>query len=135
MDTRMVGATDYMLMAGTIYIVDPAAADAAVVRSLVERLGSSGVVMQSAEELLERFSPADLPVAVVSEMNLPGMDGLALLAALKLRQINLPVIFLTRDSQLDRAVLALRAGARDYLPKPLVEQQLARRLRYTLPPH
>lgn len=124
-----------MLMAGTIYIVDPAETDAAVVRSLVERLGSSAVVMQSAEELLERFSPDDLPVAVVSEMNLPGMDGLALLAALKLRQINLPVIFLTRDSQLDRAVLALRAGARDYLPKPLVEQQLARRLRYTLPPH
>lgn len=121
-------------MAGIVYVVDPAAADAAAVQSLVERLGSVAVVVPSAEELLARLAAGGVPVAVITEMNLPGMDGLALLAALKERQLKLPVIFLTRDSEVNRAVLALRAGARDYLPKPLVEQQLARRLRQALPP-
>lgn len=121
-------------MAGIVYVVDPAAADAAAVQSLVERLGSVAVVVPSAEELLARLAAGGVPVAVITEMNLPGMDGLALLAALKERQLKPPVIFLTRDSEVNRAVLALRAGARDYLPKPLVEQQLARRLRQALPP-
>ncbi len=121
-------------MAGIVYVVDPAAADAAAVQSLVERLGSVAVVVPSAEELLARLAAGGVPVAVITEMNLPGMDGLALLAALKERQLKLPVIFLTRDSEVNRAVLALRGGARDYLPKPLVEQQLAKRLRQALPP-
>lgn len=55
---------------------------------------------------------------VVSDVNMPGIDGHQLLALLRARQPQLPVLLMTAHGAVDRAVDAMRQGAADYLVKP-----------------
>lgn len=66
------------------------------------------------------------------DLGLPGMDGMAVLSAL--RQINrqLPVIIITARDQLDDRLLGLDAGADDYLIKPFAASELIARIRARL---
>jgi DNA-binding response OmpR family regulator len=65
-------------------------------------------------------------------MNLPGMDGLDLVRTLRERNQALPVIILTRDTNVSRAVEAFRVSVADYLIKPYVERKLVNRVRSAL---
>ena len=73
---------------------------------------------------------------VISDVNMPGMDGHQLLARLRQRQPQLPVLLMTAHAAVERAVEAMRQGAVDYLVKPfepkallsLVERHAAGRL-------
>ena len=55
---------------------------------------------------------------LLSDIRMPGIDGLALLKQIKQRHPMLPVIIMTAHSDLDAAVSAYQQGAFDYLPKP-----------------
>ncbi|MDR6680039.1 sigma-54-dependent transcriptional regulator [Pseudomonas oryzihabitans] len=55
---------------------------------------------------------------VVSDVNMPGIDGHQLLASIRLRDPALPVLLMTAFGSIERAVEAMRAGAADYLVKP-----------------
>jgi len=59
------------------------------------------------------------PDAVVTDLKMPGMDGLELLAKLKESNRELPVILLTSFGDVASAIAAMRAGAEDYLTKPV----------------
>ncbi|MET4162963.1 two-component system response regulator FlrC [Marinobacterium sp. MBR-111] len=61
---------------------------------------------------------------VISDVNMPGMDGHQLLAHLKQQTPSLPVALITAYGQVERAVDAIRNGAADYLMKPFEPQQL-----------
>lgn len=61
---------------------------------------------------------------VVTDVNMPGMDGHQLLAQIKQRFPLLPVALITAYGQVDRAVDAIRSGAVDYLMKPFEPKQL-----------
>jgi two-component system response regulator FlrC len=61
---------------------------------------------------------------VVSDVNMPGMDGHALLTALRKRQPHLPVLLMTAHGAVERAVDAMRQGAADYLVKPFEPRAL-----------
>ena len=83
---------------------------------------------------MEEFAP-DL---VVTDLKMPGMDGIQLLGKIRESDADLPVIVMTAFGEVETAVGAMRAGARDYLSKPVnvgelsvvVERELAaRRLR------
>ena len=82
------------------------------------------------ERLVER--PADI---VVTDLMMPRMDGLALLGQIREQYPHLPVIMATSSEELGSAVAAMRAGAEDYLTKPVdldalevtVERALERR--------
>ena len=58
------------------------------------------------------------PDVIISDIRMPGMDGIALLEQIKLHSPNVPVIIMTAYSDLDRAVSAFREGAFEYLSKP-----------------
>ncbi len=58
------------------------------------------------------------PDAVLTDVRMPGMDGLALLERLQAESTDLPVIIMTAHSDLDSAVSAYHGGAFEYLPKP-----------------
>ncbi len=65
------------------------------------------------------------PVAMLSDIRMPGVSGLELLQALKERLPKVPVIIMTAYSDLDSAVAAFQGGAFEYLPKPFdVDQAL-----------
>ncbi|MDG6404735.1 response regulator, partial [Pseudomonas quasicaspiana] len=55
---------------------------------------------------------------VISDVNMPGMDGHQLLGLLRERHPQLPVLLMTAHGAVDRAVDAMRHGAADYLVKP-----------------
>jgi two-component system nitrogen regulation response regulator GlnG len=60
----------------------------------------------------------DAPQVLVSDIRMPGGSGIELLAEVKQRQPDLPVIIMTAYSDLDSAVSAFQGGAFEYLPKP-----------------
>src|SRR5690554_3946737 len=66
---------------------------------------------------------------VVSDVNMPGMDGHELLARLKQNQPALPVALITAYGQVSKAVEAIRNGAVDYLMKPFEPEQLIELIR------
>ncbi|MFA6448095.1 MAG: sigma-54 dependent transcriptional regulator [bacterium] len=68
----------------------------------------------AALELLE----AEQPEAVITDLVMPGMDGLALLAEIKKRDPQLPVIIVTGHGTVETAVRAMKEGAFDYITKP-----------------
>ena len=61
---------------------------------------------------------------VVSDVNMPGMDGHQLLSLLRARQAQLPVLLMTAHGAVERAVDAMRQGAADYLVKPFEPRAL-----------
>ncbi|WP_416466426.1 sigma-54-dependent transcriptional regulator [Pseudomonas sp. LFS044] len=89
----------------------------------------------SAEEALQAVVD-DAYSLVVSDVNMPGMDGHQLLARLRRHHPHLPVLLMTAHAAVERAVEAMRQGAADYLVKPfepkallsLVERHAAGRL-------
>jgi two-component system response regulator HydG len=101
-----------------ILVVD----DEASARDALERLlGQEGYAVDVAEDgvtAMGRFTalPADL---VVTNLNMPNMDGMTLLTLLRGIDSSVPVIVLTASGELHIAVAAMRAGADDYLMKPI----------------
>ncbi|WP_350298145.1 sigma-54-dependent transcriptional regulator [Pseudomonas putida] len=77
----------------------------------------------SAEEALEAVLD-DVFSLVVSDVNMPGMDGHQLLSQLRRQQPQLPVLLMTAHAAVERAVEAMRQGAADYLVKPFEPKAL-----------
>ncbi|SFP58557.1 sigma-54 dependent transcriptional regulator [Pseudomonas sp. NFPP28] len=77
----------------------------------------------SAEDALEAVEQESFSL-VVSDVNMPGMDGHQLLGVLRARQPQLPVLLMTAHGAVERAVDAMRQGAADYLVKPFEPRAL-----------
>lgn len=77
----------------------------------------------SAEDALEAVEQESFSL-VVSDVNMPGMDGHQLLGLLRARQPQLPVLLMTAHGAVERAVDAMRQGAADYLVKPFEPKAL-----------
>src|SRR5689334_22339025 len=101
-----------------ILVVDDEATGRAV---LVRLLEQDGYVVDSAEDGASALHVASEhpPDAVVTDLKMPGMDGVELLAKLKEQDRQLPVIVVTSFGEVGSAVAAMRAGAEDYLTKPI----------------
>ena len=72
---------------------------------------------EQADSLLKALNNAQ-PDAIISDIRMPGMDGLELLSHIHSRYPELPVIIITAHTDLDAAVSAYQGGAFEYLPKP-----------------
>lgn len=100
--------------------------DRALRQALADTLELGGFAYQavgSAEEALDVVAGEAFSL-VVSDVNMPGMDGHQLLALLRARQPQLPVLLMTAHAAVERAVEAMRQGAADYLVKPFEPKAL-----------
>ena len=61
---------------------------------------------------------------IICDMHLPGTDGLALLRAVRSSFGDIPVVMMTADRDMNRAISAFRLGAFDYLKKPIRTDEL-----------
>jgi two-component system nitrogen regulation response regulator NtrX len=105
-------------MKSTVLIVD----DEAGVRSALSGvLRDEGYVVEavaSGEACLERVARGGYDV-IVLDIWLPGMDGLATLAKLRDRRVDLPVVMISGHGNIESAVRAIKLGAYDFVEKPL----------------
>jgi FixJ family two-component response regulator len=101
------------------------------VSSLLNRLGYSTLKFSSAEDFLNNLEDTATG-CIISEIDLPGINGLELLHKLKDRDIKLPVIFITGHKNLSTAVEACRMRVADYLVKPYIGKMLVERVRKVL---
>lgn len=104
--------------APTVFVVDD---DAAVRDSLTLLLETAGLAVEaydSAESFLAALSPGRSGCLVL-DMRMSGMGGLELQAELARREILLPIIFLTAHGDIPMTVRAMKAGAADFLTKPV----------------
>ena len=85
------------------------------------RLRMPGVTVETADSAataLTRIAAANHD-AIVTDIKMPGMDGLALLAQIHARQPDTPILLITGHGEYDLAVRALRGGAYDFIEKPI----------------
>ena len=73
-----------------------------------------------------------IPDLIISDVMMPGMDGLSVVRKLRQAQNNTPVLFLSAKGTLQDRVAGLDAGADDYLPKPFAGSELRARVRALL---
>jgi two-component system nitrogen regulation response regulator GlnG len=116
----------------TILIVDDEPAICWAFREALTEDGHSVEVAASAEEALRLTDAGCRPDAVVMDVRLPGMDGLAAMARLRERIGQTPVVVITAFGSLDTAVQAIETGAFDYLVKPFDLDQATAVLRRAL---
>ena len=76
---------------------------------------------------LERIESRDYD-AIVSDIKMPGMDGLALLARIRERRPDTPTLLITGHGEEDLAARALEGGAYDYISKPIDRDQFVESL-------
>ena len=79
---------------------------------------------ETAENVVSRIKPS-MPAIVVSDVKLPGMDGLGLLRIVVALEKDLPVILVTGHGDITMAVQAMREGAYDFIEKPFASEHLA----------
>ncbi len=101
-----------------ILIVEDEASLRDTLAAFLTRVGYEVATAPDGSQALERLS-GELPDLILTDIHMPDMDGLALLAEVKARYPETIVIVMTAFSSIDSAVEAMRRGAEDYLSKPL----------------
>jgi FixJ family two-component response regulator len=116
--------TDYSMPAGpTIFVVD----DDANFRTAISRLlRAGGYVVQTSKSAAEFLQSARTngPGCVLLDLQMPGPSGLDLQSALARSDNPLPIVFLTGHGDIPSSVYAMRAGAEDFLTKPVKKEIL-----------
>ena len=94
----------------------------------LELAGYEPRAFESAEAALAALAP-DFPGVIVSDIRMPGMDGMTLLREVRGRDPDLPVILITGHGDISTAVEAMREGAWDFLEKPFAGERLVEMVR------
>ncbi|MFD2183891.1 response regulator transcription factor [Rhodoplanes azumiensis] len=112
-----------MTRTATIFVID----DQEPVRhSLAEMLGVFGFAVEtfpSADDFLAALEPGRIGV-VVADVKMPGTDGIALVRELARRGVRLPVVLISGHADVAMAVAAIKAGADDFIEKPIDDTAL-----------
>jgi len=108
----------------TIFVVDDDRDIRTSVHALLTASGHHVEVFAAAESFLESCTGEARRGCLLLDIGLPGMSGLQMLERLKAEGVDLPVLFVTGRHDLSLAVKAMRAGAVDFLEKPLAPERL-----------
>jgi two-component system response regulator FixJ len=107
----------------TVFVIDD---DVSFLRSISRILRVSGfqvIIHNSAAEFLAELQP-NMNGCVISDLMMPGMDGMALQEALRKAGSPLPILFLTGHGDIPTTVQAMRSGAEDFLTKHAPKKDL-----------
>jgi two-component system NtrC family response regulator len=107
----------------TILIVDDEKNYLLVLSAVLEEEGYEVLTAQSGPDALETLKSSDIDL-VLTDMKMPGMDGIELLERVKAHDADLPVIMMTAHGTVDKAVEAMQKGAYSYILKPFDNERL-----------
>ena len=114
----MAGATEHV-----VYVVDD---DQGMLEStvwLLESVGLKALPFTSGVEFLDACD-ASFDACVILDVRMPGMVGLNVQEEMRVRELNLPIIFVSGHADVPIVVRAFKAGAHDFIEKPYNEQLL-----------
>ena len=101
----------------SVWILDDDRSIRWVLEKSLSKTGFNTQTFENGDELLHRLEH-ELPDAIISDIRMPGINGLDLLTTIQEAHPSLPVIIMTAHSDLDSAVASYSRGAFEYLPKP-----------------
>ncbi|TWB90496.1 two component Fis family sigma54 specific transcriptional regulator [Bradyrhizobium macuxiense] len=121
-------------MAATILIADDDAVQRRLVENMVQKCGYEPLVVDSGDAAIAALTASETQAidAVVLDLVMPGLDGLGVLAKIREAGLNVPVIVQTAHGGIDNVVSAMRAGAQDFVVKPVGFERLQVSLRNAL---
>jgi DNA-binding NtrC family response regulator len=121
-------------MVATILIADDDAVQRRLVENMVQRCGYEAVTVDSGDAALAHLiDPDTKPIdAMVLDLVMPGLDGMGVLEKIRDLGLDLPVIVQTAHGGIDNVVSAMRAGAQDFVVKPVGIERLQVSLRNAL---
>lgn len=110
----------------TIYLVDDSPTILMSVSGILEKQGYSVHQFQNAIAALEKLQQGETPDLIITDLHMPGMDGLEFIKAVRgLPACRFrPILFLTTESQQSKRSEARAAGATGWLVKPVAADQL-----------
>ena len=109
----------------SVWIVDDDRSIRWVLDKSLSKKGLTTQTFENGDDLLNRLTH-ESPDAIISDIRMPGMNGLDLLSTIQESHPSLPVIIMTAHSDLDSAVASYSRGAFEYLPKPFdIEDAIA----------
>jgi two-component system nitrogen regulation response regulator GlnG len=111
-----------------VWVIDDDRSIRWVLQKTLEKADMDVTCFESAERVLS-YLASEQPDVVVSDIRMPGMDGLELLELLHTRYPDMPVIIMTAHSDLESAVSAYHGGAFEYLPKPFDVDEAVQQIR------
>lgn len=106
-----------MTKRNSVWILDDDRSIRWVLEKSLSKTGLKTETFENGDQLLHRLVH-ELPDAIISDIRMPGINGLDLLSTIQEKHPQLPVIIMTAHSDLDSAVSSYSRGAFEYLPKP-----------------
>jgi len=119
------------MSARTIYVIDDHQSVRDALRELLSVLGFVVETFESADSFL-RNEAVKSSGCVVADVRMPGTDGIELVRQLGNRKIALPVVLISGHADIPMAVAAIKAGADEFIEKPLDDVQLVRAINRAL---
>ncbi len=114
-----------------VFVVDDDASVRESLEGLVRYAGWDVETFAAAQEFLDR-PPVQAPSCLVLDMGLPDLSGLELQERVALDRIDMPIIFITGHGDIPMTVKAMKAGAVEFLIKPLGQESLLSAIRKAL---
>lgn len=102
----------------TVVVVDDDISVRESLELLIQNEGWKPVLFESAQEFLERL-PAIVPSCLILDVNLPDLSGLDIQQRISDEKASIPIIFITGYGDIPTSVRAMKAGAAEFLTKPL----------------
>src|ERR1700682_1277947 len=121
-------------MAASILIVDDDAVARRLVENMVQKCGYETLVVDSGDAAIAMLTAPEAPSidAVVLDLVMPGLDGMGVLAKIREAGLAIPVIAQTAQGGIENVISAMRAGAQDFVVKPVGMERLQVSLRNAL---
>jgi RNA polymerase sigma factor (sigma-70 family) len=117
--------------ASIVFVVDDDPSVRSSLKFLLSTVGLQVESFGSADTFLHR-KPPDAPSCLVLDVRLPGLSGLDFQRELAVRNIRIPIVFLTGHGDIPMSVRAMKAGAVEFLTKPFRDQDLLDAVRIAL---
>src|ERR1700719_4829637 len=121
-------------MAASILIADDDAVARRLVENMVQKCGYETIVVDSGDAAIAAVTTpgAQAIDALVLDLVMPGLDGMGVLAKIREAGLSVPVVVQTAHGGIDNVVSAMRAGAQDFVVKPVGMERLQVSLRNAL---
>jgi FixJ family two-component response regulator len=119
----------------TVHVVDDDASFRVAIERRLKRAGYNVATYATAEQLLDRLPSNDTPGCILLDVQIPGLTGPELQERLGQLGSALPIVFLTGHGDIPTSVRAIKAGAEDFLTKPVSSEDLLHAIEKALAHH